>query len=358
MNDRARAGSTGWIVVAALAVATVVTAVVVVIVIRNRKMPETVTKPLVVRVVTVQPQATEHRVTLPGRIEAVADVRLATQRPGLVAEVLVDRGAAVKTGDRLLVLDRRLAQHAAQRAELELADAEREWTRWQELQKSGAVSSSDVDRVRMRLDLARVARAETQVSLSHAEVVAPTNGVIVERGAEAGEHLPEGHAVFRLVTVDPVKVRVEVPERDVAGVATGQKLPVTVTAIGRTTVTGIVTFVSLQGSPLSNTFSVELEVPNGDGKLRPGMLAEVSVRRADWPAAILVPLSAVIPKKGEHVVYLVEGDRAVRRVVRIEAILDQQAVLSGGVRAGDRVIVEGQRWCSDGQRIEVRDEPV
>lgn len=353
MSVTQRAGSTGWFVVAALAVVTAAMVGVVVVVIRNRKVPETVAKILPVRVMTVRTQAVEHRVTLPGRLEAVADVRLATQRPGMVAEVLVDRGAVVKTGDCLLMLDRRLAQHMAQRAEIELADAEREWTRWQELQRSGAVSSSDVDRVRMRLDLARVSLAESRVTLSHAEVIAPTNGVIVERRAEVGEHLPEGHNVFRLVTVDPVKVRVEVPERDVAGVKVGQELPATVTALGREVVTGVVVFVSLQGGELSNTFSVDLETPNPDGRLRPGMLAEVSVHRADWPDAILVPLSAVIPRKGEDVVYVVEGDRAARRVVRIEAILDQQAVLASGIAAGDRVVIEGQRWCSDGQKVEV-----
>lgn len=343
-----------WILVVALAVATAATTAVVVVVLKNRKLPQNGVKPMPVRVMVVKAQAVEHRVMLPGRVEPVSDIRLATQRPGMVAEVLVDKGAEVKAGDRLLSLDRRLAQHMAQRAELELADAEREWGRWQGLQRSGAVSSSDVDRVRMRLDLARVARAESQVNLSHAEVTAPTNGVIVERHAEVGEHLPEGHAVLRLVTVDPVKVRIEVPERDVAGVVEGQKVPVVVTALGRTTVTGVVTFVSRQANRQSNTFTAEVEVANPGGRLRPGMLVEASVRRAEWPAALLVPLSAVVPRKGEHVVYLAEGDRAVRRIVRIEAILDQQAVLAGGVKAGDRMVVEGQRWCSDGQLIEVR----
>jgi RND family efflux transporter MFP subunit len=354
MSGKSGASRLAWILVVSLAVATVVTTAVVVVVLKDRKLPRNGVKPLPVRVMDVAPRAVEHRVMLPGRVEPVADVRLATQRPGMVAEVLVDKGAEVKTGDRLLSLDRRLAQHMAQRAELELADAEREWARWQELQRSGAVSSSDVDRVRMRLDLARVARAESVVNLSHTEVTAPTNGVIVERHAEVGEHLAEGHGVLRLVTVNPVKVRIDVPERDIGGVTEGQSVPVVVSALGRTVVTGIVTFVSRQASRQSNTFAAEVEVANPGGRLRPGMLVEASVRRAEWPSALLVPLSAVVPRKGEHVVYLVEGDRAVRRIVRIEAILDQQAVLAEGLKAGDRIVVEGQRWCSDGQLIEVR----
>lgn len=354
MNGRIGGSAVGWAWVGALCLATMLMTVVVAIVLKNRKLPRNGVKALAVRVFDVRPKAVEHRVTLPGRVEAVADVRLATQKPGLVAEVLVDKGAEVKTGDRLLVLDRRLPQHLAQRAEIELADAEREWTRWQELQRSGAVSSSDVDRVRMRLDMARVARAESLVNLSHTEVAAPTNGVIVERQAEVGEHLAEGIAVFRLVTLDPVKVQVEIPERDIGGISEGQSVPVVVAALGRATVTGVVSFISRQGNNGSNTFTMEMVVPNGDRRLRPGMLVEASVRRAEWPDAILVPLSAVVPRKGEHVVYVVEGDRAVRRVVRIDAILDQQAVIAGGVKQGDRIVVEGQRWCSDGQLVEVR----
>ena len=77
----------------------------------------------------------------------------------------------------------------------------------------------------------------------------------------------------------------------------------------------------------------------------------ISLTRRIMKDALGVPLAALIPEKGLHVAYVVENGHAVRKEVRLQAMFGDLAVVSDGVRAGDRVIVEGQRQVSDGSPV-------
>jgi membrane fusion protein, multidrug efflux system len=317
------------------------------------KEPVEPERPLAVRVLDVAPRPMPDVVRLPGRIEPMQEAQLAAERAGRVVEILADKGDAVDAGQVLLRVDSRLWETARRRAEIEARDAERDLKRWVELEKTGAVSATEYESIVRRQESAAIAMEETAVFLAQCEVRSPFAGVVVDRFVEIGDYANEGQAVLRLIRLDEVKLAFEVPERDVGALRAGQQKEFRVAGLAGRAFAGTLAFVSSQAARDSNSFAVEMDVDNADGALKAGMIAQIDLTRRIIEDALVVPLAAVVPRKGEHYVFVVEGGRAVRRRVLIDAMLGHEAVLASGIAAGDRVVVEGHRGLQDGMRVAV-----
>lgn len=309
-----------------------------------------------VRTVGIELRSVPDTIRLPARIEPMQEARLPAERPGRVVERLVDKGDAVKKGQRLLRVDDRLWKAAQRRAEIEDRDARRDLKRWKELEKTGAVSASDYEAVVRRKESAEIALDEAQVFVDQCEARSPFAGVIVDRYVEVGDYANEGQAVFHLIRLDRVKLAFDVPEQDIGALQPGQELTFTLAALPGREFTGKVAFVSSQAARDSNSFAVELEVDNPDGALKAGMMAQVTMVRRIRDNTAVVPLAAVVPHKGEHYVFVAENGRAVRKRVLIGAMIGSEAVLDSGLSAGERVVVEGHRGLQDGMMLTVADE--
>ena len=329
-----------------------------------KKRPEPVAaeeeKAVAVRTIALEPRTVQDVLSLAARIEPLQEANLATERAGRVVEILVDKGQTVAAGQPLLRVDGRLWDAARRRAEIEARDAERDWKRWQELEKTGAVSASEYESVARRRDAAKIALDEAETMLSQCEVRAPFAGTVVDRLVEVGDYANEGQAVLRLIRLDRVKVAFDVPEQALAGLQPGQEKTFTLAALPGREFAGTATFVSSQADRASNSFAAELEADNADGALKAGMIAQVALVRRERAGAVAVPLAAIVPRKGEHYVFAVENGHAVRKRVQIAALVGSEAVLESGVAAGDQIVVEGPRGLQDGMAVAVAgaDEPV
>ena len=308
-------------------------------------------KPVAVRTLALEPRTVEDALQLPGRIAPLQEANLGAERAGRVVELLADKGQAVAEGQVLLRVDGRLWDAARRRAEIEARDAARDLKRWKELEKTGAVSASEYEGVERRQEAADIALEEAETMLAQCEVRAPFAGTIVDRLVDVGDYANEGQAVFRLIRLDRVKVAFDVPEQDVGAVRPGQRKAFVLTGLPGREFAGEVTFVSSQAARESNSFAVELEADNADGALKAGMIAQVALVRQERAGAIVVPLAAVVPRKGEHYVFAAVDGRAVRKRVRIAALTGHEAVLESGVEPGDRIVVEGHRGLQDGMKV-------
>lgn len=308
-------------------------------------------KPAAVRALTIETREIEDALLLPGRIEALQRAHLGAQRAEQVVEILADKGQTVEEGQVLLRIDDRLWEAARKRAAIEARDAERDLKRWKELEKSGAVSASDYEGIQRRKESAEIALEEAEVMAAQCAVRAPFAGVIVERGVEVGDYANEGQAVLGVIRLDRVKVAFDVPEQDVSTLKAGQTKKFMLTALPGREFAGTVTFVSSQAGRDSNSFAAELEAENADGALKAGMIAQVALVRREREGAVLVPLAAIVPRKGEHYVFAVENGRAVRKRVLLGAWIGHEAVVESGVAAGERIVIEGHRGLQDGQAV-------
>ena len=320
---------------------------------RSEKVPEQPSRAIAVVVQQAVVTNLAEVVTMPGRVEAEKEVRLAVETSGRVIWLGAEKGDRVGVDQVLLRLDSRSQTAAVTRAEVNLRQAEGDLKRWAALKDSGAVSALDYENVLNRRDLARLALDEARTDYGRCTVHSPIDGRIEERPVEIGETVMPHVPVFRVVKTDRVKVMVDVPERDVLALRVGAEVSFEADAVQGTTFTGKVTFVAAAADSRSNTFRSELLVENADGLLKPGMIVRVAVVRGIIRNAVAVPLSALIPVKGQYVVYLVEANRAVRRVVKLETVIDTFAVVQEGLTPGDRLVVEGQRLLADGTAVTV-----
>lgn len=315
---------------------------------------ETETQPVLVRVMTIEPRTVREAVWLPGRVAADVSALLSVEKAGRVITCAVDKGDAVRAGEVLLRVDDREWRALEKRARLELADAERELARWEQMKASGAVADSAYDAIKQRQELAAVAVEQATVHVEQCMLTSPFDGVVDARLIEAGEYAHEGQAAFQILDLSPLKVQVSIPERDVGSVTPGSVKLVSADAAGLGTFTGRVAFVAQEASPDLFTYAVELAVDEPPPGLRPGMIVDVELMRALREGAIAVPLAAVIPRRGEHMVYVVENGLAVRRMVGLDSLAGQEAVIGAGLKAGERLVVEGHRGLQDG--VPVRED--
>jgi RND family efflux transporter MFP subunit len=199
---------------------------------------------------------------------------------------------------------------------------------------------------------AEAAQAQARLQHDKAVITAPFDAWVDQVMGDRGEYVKMESPLFRLIQVDPVKVRVAVAERDVPFVRRGDAARVIVTALEET-FPGKVTWVALSSDPSSNTYEAEVSVPNPAGRIRTGMVAQVSLVRRRVADAVAAPGFAVMPRDEGEVIFVLEGTRAVRRKVRTGIRENGYLQVLEGLAAGERLIVKGQRDLEDGEEVRV-----
>lgn len=318
----------------------------------TEKPPE---KSMAVRTMVIEHQSVPALVIVPGRVEALVEAVLSAEKPGRIVALEADKGDAVKKGQVLLRLDERTWEAALDQAKVENRQLSKDLARWEEMEKTGAVSSKELDDIRLRKEASDIAVRQAEIGLSQCVVKSPVSGHIADRLVEAGEYANEGQAVFSVVDTSKVKVRFDIPESNIHAVGPGGPVSFSVSALGGQSFTGTVSFVSPSAGRENNAFAAEILAENKEGVLKPGMVVTVALPLGVKEGAMVVPLAAVIPKKGEHVVFVVQDGRAVRRVVKMDRIVDDRVILSEGVSPGETLVIEGHRSLSDGMLLQVLD---
>jgi len=165
----------------------------------REKVAVTETQPVLVRVMTIEPRTVREAVWIPGRVAANVSALLSVEKAGRVVECAVDKGDTVSAGQVLLRVDDRDWRALEKRARLELADAERELARWEQMKASGAVAASEYDAIKQRQELAAVAVDQAAVHVGQCTLASPFDGVVDARLIEAGEYATEGQAAFHVL---------------------------------------------------------------------------------------------------------------------------------------------------------------
>lgn len=308
------------------------------------------TKPVVV-VETVAPRPMVDALTIRATIEPWQSVDLSAEVPGRLVSCTKDEGDAVTKGEPLFGIDETSYRTRLMQAKATETYAVANCARCENLFKKNVISKDACDKARADRDVAVAAAAGAQAELDKTAVASPIDGVLDVKAAEVGEYLSPGDPLGTIVDTSRVKVIVPVPEKDIVYATVGDTMTLTVDALGPEPRTGKVLFIKRVGDPDTLTFPVHLEVANPDGRIRPTMIARVSLVRRDLPAAITVPLFAAIRRAdGYHVFVEVDGVARRRDIALGFPEGDRWLVLSG-LAIGDRLIVRGHRNLVDGDNV-------
>ena len=203
---------------------------------------------------------------------------------------------------------------------------------------------------------ANVANAESQLdlarrSLSYANVYSPIDGYISDRPADLGEYVSTTTKVATVVKINPLRVRIDIPEQAIPAVSVGQSVSVTTSAWPDRNFSGRIARISPNVTPTSRTLTVEAEIENGSGVLKPGQFATVRILQSRAAPATLVPARAVRTESGVSRVFVIKDGHAQERLVQLGQTEGDLVELKSGVTANENVATSNVEQLSDGMAV-------
>ena len=310
--------------------------------------------PIGVRTAPVVLAALEEPAVGAGVIAAHDEFPLAFKIGGVVAGVYVREGDAVRAGQTLAQLDLREIDAQVTRARSAVAKAERDHARVRALHADSLAPLAQLQDAATALELARADLQTASVNRRYATVVAPSAGRVLRRSAEPGQTLAAGAPVVVVGgTTGGTVLRVGLPDRDVVRVRIGNPATVTLDAFPGRVLTGRVRQIAGAATAGTGTYAVEIALDDATG-LSVGLIGSASITAAGRGTLPTIPVDALLEADGDRAtVFVVSGDRARRRAVRVATIRGDRVAVREGLDDASRVVVTGAPYLSDGAAVKV-----
>lgn len=377
---------------------------------RSTDSPETTLAPAItVEALTIHSQSIANTLELSGTIRPVDQATLSTRVMGRITQLSLEAGDRFQKGDVLARIDVMDMSAQTSQAEAGVAQAQAEvsrsqatlnqlqsqrleaqaalrlaqinQTRMAQLQTEGAVAQSRLDEANIALDeaKARVAQSEAGIrqaqaaiaqsraavnraqssvtsasaSESYGTVIAPFNGVVVQKLAYEGEMAAPGTPLLKVENPDRLQLEISVPEENLQFVQVGQPVQVRIDAI-RQTLNARIEQIVPAADPNSRSFLVKIPL-NNSGRLISGMFGRIALPLGEKQEAILIPANALIQRGQLQGVYVVNTNAihstAVLRWVKTGQQREGEVEIVSGLMEGDRIITSNINQLSDGQPV-------
>lgn len=305
-----------------------------------------------VEVQELQPQPFVETLHLSCSIKAWEDVLVAPEEGGTVKEWKFARGAHVRKGDVIVVLNDDVIKPSFEAALAQYRSAELTFEKQQKVFTEQAVSEWQVKTAEYNRDAAKAQADLMQARWQRTRIKSPVDGILDERYVDEGEMAAPGAPIARIVNIRRVKALVNVPERYAGRLKIGSHVQLAVQAYPGEVFEGKVTFIGAAISPDNRTFPLEAELNNPGEKLKPEMIAKVKLALSVLPNALLVD-ERVIQQvdRNRFVVYVENGGKAQERPVTLGGRQDHLVQILSGVKPGERIIVRGFTDVIDNQPV-------
>ena len=316
-----------------------------------------VDRPVAVSTLTLSGRTAVDEASFPADLFPLRRAVLAAEVPGTVESLMVREGQTVAEGRQLVGIDTRSLKQRL--VEAEAVDRQRrlQFERAQALLERRSITQMQFLDAQTARDVAAAQLASAQLELEKSKVTAPWTGTVAVLHPEVGDYVGPGQALVELVDTSSLEVRAAVPSSDVPFLRTGQRARVHLDVFPGEVFEGKIVRLATELDPRSRTLEAVVEIANADGRLRPGLAAQVKVARRELENALLVPLDTVIEVENGHVVYVADGDRAEQRNIVLGPVIGaEHVVVQEGLADGDRLVVAGQLRLSPGQKIAIEPE--
>ena len=291
---------------------------------------------------------------------ALHAVTISSELPGSVRELGFESGAFVRRGELLLKLDTSVeeAQLAAAQADASLAKTGVRRARVLREQNSNAPADLDAAESRGQQTGANVAML--QATIAKKTIRAPFDGRLGIRLVELGQVLAPGTPVVSLQSVSPIHGEFWLPQQALSDLRAGLHARLRTDVYPKDTWTGLLTTVNPEVDISTRNIRVRATFPNADGRLRPGMFANVEVLSNDERAALVIPATAVIyAPYGDSVYSLEQKDKALvarQKFVRLGERRGDLVAVASGLNAGETIVSSGAFKLHNGSEVVIHNE--
>jgi len=291
------------------------------------------------------------RVQAVGTAKAKESIEIASRVSDKISRVHFESGDNVRAGQVLITLQTGSDSGNLAVAQAQVKDADRQFIRGEQLAKEKLVSSSQLDTLRSTRDAARARVQAAQATLSDRVIVAPFSGVLGLRQVSPGQLVNTGTIITTLDDLSKIKVDFSLPEVQMAVLKTGLSIEARSDAYPGEIFSGRVISVDSRVDVQSRSIAAQAEIDNPDNKLRPGMLLEINVLQSQR-SALVIPELALQQLASESYVYRVTLDGTVEKTIVKPGTRSFGFVeIVQGLKAGDRIVVEGTSKLRAGQNV-------
>ena len=293
-----------------------------------------------VKVQTLAPQTIEERLPAIGSLLAKESVRITSTVSEKVRALHFDEGQYVKQGDLLATLEQAEEQAQLSSAKADLAEQQREIRRLKNLLATQSAAQTEYDQRLSARDRAQAKIAEVQAKIDERTLRAPFGGVTGLHNVSPGALVSPGDSITSLDDLSTMRLDLNLPSLLLRSLRVGMAVDARSDALNKT-FQGKIVAINPRIDPLSRSVMVRAHIPNGDAKLKPGMLMRVSLLK-DKREGIVVPAAALQSIENRHYVWLVDGEqKAERREVTLGTRLVDGVEVVNGLSAGEQLISEG-----------------
>jgi membrane fusion protein, multidrug efflux system len=285
------------------------------------------------------------------------EARLSFKVGGVVESIRVEEGARVRAGQLLAVLKQAEVAAAVEQSRQAAAKAERDLARAKALYADGVATLEQLQDLGTAASVTAAAQRSAEFNAAYARIVAPADGVVLRKLAEANELVQAGQPV--LVVGGAGRgwiVRVGLADRDAVRIRTGETARVTFDAWPERAFAGRISNVASSADPATGTFAIEVQVEPADAGFVQGLVAKVTLSPQNSRTANIVPLQALVEANGnEATVFVLDpARRSVRRVtIRIGRMSGGAVEVLEGLAPGTEVVVDGAAFLENGEAVRV-----
>jgi len=303
-------------------------------------------------------------ITIPGDIKPFQVAPVHAKVSGYLKTIRVDRGTWVKAGEPLAQLEIPEMEREYHRVESDMIMKHRVYKRLADIQRenSDLIPLEEVELAQTEFVMAKAAKDELSVMMDYATIRAPFNGVITERHVHPGALIQAGttsqdntQPLVTIMDLERVRITVAVPESDVARITQRTSVSITVDAWEGKKWTGTVTRYAHALDPATRTMPTEIEVPNPDHVLYPGMYAHVTFTLQPLADRLVVPRQAVLKTPTGRELLIVDQDLVKALAVKTGFEDERWVEITEGLTGEEQIILQGHQQIRPGDRVTVRE---
>jgi len=313
---------------------------------------ETPEKATNVRILEMQPGSMTEYFEITGPIQPVRGSDLSAEEMGPVVDLSADKGQPVRAGEIILLQQRDILEAEMKAAASQAATAEFNLDKVQKLHDAEKVSRLELLTNRAAARQARSAAEIARSRFERAAIRAPFDGIVTDRYVELGQLLVSGQRAVRVIDPSVLKLEAYLTQEEVPYASPGTVAEVTL-GDGGPVVQGTVTWVGMEADRATGKFKLEIRIPNPDGRLRSGLIGRARLPKTVREDVLTIPRDAVLPYRHGDSVFVVEGDRALRRPLLLGPDQGALVTVRRGLEGGEKLIVRGHRALSDSSLVKV-----
>jgi membrane fusion protein (multidrug efflux system) len=290
-------------------------------------------------------------------IEAFAEADVIAKVEGEIREVLVEEGDTVEKGQILARLDGDRLRLELNESRARLNKMQRDFERNKELRVKGLLSEGDFEKIRYDLEALKAAFNLASLELDYTQIRAPIAGVISERYIKLGNTIRIGEPMFRVTSFNPLVAYMHIPEREFRQISAGQPVAIEIDALAGENFLSAVTRVSPIVDAGTGTFKITIEIHDETRRIKPGMFGRMSIVYDQHENVLQIPRSAVIEDMGVETVFVVEDEKALRRIVQTGYGASGMIEITDGLTDADNVVTVGQVGLKQDAKVTVINTP-